>query len=53
MLIGAVSTPYALAPEFEMSTGENPFSKKMVEAHARAVVELFFDHPDGSKENDS
>jgi AcrR family transcriptional regulator len=53
MLIGAASTPYALAPEFELSMGKDPFSKEMVEAHAHAVVELFFDDPGRSKEGAS
>jgi len=53
MLIGAVSTPYALAPEFELSMGESPFSKEMVDAHAEAVIGLFFDDPEASKENPS
>ena len=52
-LIGAASTPYALAPEFELSMSKDPFSKEMVEAHAHAVVELFFDDPGGSKEGAS
>lgn len=42
MLIGAASTPYALAPEFELTMGEDPFSKSMVDAHAEAVLQLFF-----------
>ena len=42
MLIGAASTPYALAPEFELTSGEDPFAKEMVEAHAEAVLQLFF-----------
>lgn len=42
MIIGAASTPYALGPEFELTTGEDPFSKEMVDAHADAVLRLFF-----------
>ena len=42
MLIGAASTPYALAPEFELTSGEDPFAKEMVDAHAEAVLRLFF-----------
>jgi len=42
MLIGAVATPYAVAPEFELIMGKSPFSKEMVDAHAEAVLRLFF-----------
>jgi TetR/AcrR family transcriptional regulator len=53
MLIGAASTPYALAPEFKLSTDEDPFSKEMVEAHAEAVVGLFLKRPNEPGETDS
>ncbi len=42
MMIGAASMPYAVAPEFELATGEDPFSKEMVDAHVDTVVALFF-----------
>jgi len=51
MLIGAVATPYALAAEFELTMGEDPFSKSMVEAHAEAVVRLFFPELVSSEED--
>lgn len=46
MVIGSASTPYALAPEYELTTGEDPFAKENVEAHADAVVALFFPDAD-------
>jgi len=42
MMIGAGAMPYALAPEFGLLTGEDAFSKELIEAHAEAVVALFF-----------
>ncbi len=42
MMLGAASMPYSVAPEFELVTGEDPFSKEIVEAHAEAVLRLFF-----------
>lgn len=47
MVIGLASTPYALAPEFQLTTGKNPFSKKMIEAHADAVLQLLL--PDSAR----
>ncbi|MDJ0864934.1 MAG: TetR/AcrR family transcriptional regulator [Myxococcota bacterium] len=47
MMIGAASTPYALAPEFELLTGEDPFSKAAVDAHVEAVLALFFPESTG------
>ena len=40
MMIGAASTPYSCAAEFRLTTGKDPFSEEMVEAHAAAVVSL-------------
>jgi len=42
MLIGAATTRYTLAPEFEMITSKDAFDKAAVDAHAEAVVRLFF-----------
>ncbi len=41
MVIGAASAPYSLAAEYELVTGEDPFAKEGIEAHADAVVALF------------
>ena len=46
MMIGAVSIPYAVAPEFELVTGEDPFSKEMVDAHVESVLALFLPEPE-------
>jgi AcrR family transcriptional regulator len=45
MMLGAATMPYSVAPEFELVTDEDPFSKEMVEAHAEAVLRLFFPEP--------
>jgi AcrR family transcriptional regulator len=42
MIIGAASTPYALAAEFRELTGEDPFADEHIEAHVAAVMALFF-----------
>ena len=42
MLIGAATTRYTLAPEFEMITSKDVFAKEAIDAHAEAVVRLFF-----------
>jgi len=49
MMVGAASTPYALAPEFELLTGEDPFAKEMVDAHVDTVLALFFPEPRGDE----
>jgi AcrR family transcriptional regulator len=41
VLIGAVSTPYAIAPQVQMTTGEDPFSDDFVEAHTEMILQLF------------
>ncbi|MDJ0847304.1 MAG: TetR/AcrR family transcriptional regulator [Myxococcota bacterium] len=50
MMVGAGSTPYALAPEFELATGEDPFAKPMVDAHAEAVLRMFLPDDDPGAE---
>ncbi len=50
VLIGAASTPYALAPEFELVTGEDPFAKEMVDAHVELILSLFFPEPRGERQ---
>lgn len=42
MLIGAASTPYALAPEFKLTMKKDPFADEMVEAHVESLLRLFF-----------
>jgi AcrR family transcriptional regulator len=42
MLIGAASSVYALAPEFELLTGESPGRPELVEEHIAALERLFF-----------
>jgi len=42
MLIGAATTRYMLAPEFEMITSKDAFDEAAVDAHAEAVVRTFF-----------
>ena len=42
MLIGAATTRYTLAPEFQMITSKNVFGKEAIDAHAESVVRLFF-----------
>jgi AcrR family transcriptional regulator len=40
-IVGAASMPYAVAPEFELLTGERPDSDRLVEAHVDALAALF------------
>jgi AcrR family transcriptional regulator len=42
MLIGAVSSVYALAAEFELLTGASPSQPALVEEHIAALERLFF-----------
>lgn len=42
MLIGAATTRYTLAPEFQMITSKDAFEKDAIDAHAEAVIRLFF-----------
>jgi AcrR family transcriptional regulator len=42
MLIGAASSVYALAAEFELLTGEDPSQPALVEEHIAALERLFF-----------
>jgi len=46
MLIGAASSVYALAAEFELLTGESPNSEALVAEHVATLERLFF--PKGS-----
>ena len=41
VLIGAVSTPYALAPQVRLSTGEDPLSEEYIETHTARILRLF------------
>ncbi len=41
VLIGAVSTPYALAPQVRLTTGEDPFSEQYIETHIEMILTLF------------
>jgi AcrR family transcriptional regulator len=41
VLIGAVSTPYALAPQVSLTTGEDPFSEEYIETHTEMILRLF------------
>ncbi|MEM7412368.1 MAG: TetR/AcrR family transcriptional regulator [Myxococcota bacterium] len=41
MVIGASSVPYSVAGEYERFSGQDPFDKDAIEAHADAVVALF------------
>jgi hypothetical protein len=42
MLIGAASSVYALAAEFELVTGEDPRDAALVDEHVAALERLFF-----------
>jgi AcrR family transcriptional regulator len=42
MLIGAASTVYALAAEFELLTGEDPSAPALVDEHVATLERLFF-----------
>lgn len=41
VLIGAVSTPYALAPQVGLTTGQDPFSEEYIKTHTEMIVRLF------------
>ncbi len=41
VLIGAVSTPYALAPQVSLTTGQDPFSEEYIKTHTEMIVRLF------------
>lgn len=41
VLIGAVSTPYALAPQVRLTTGEDPFSEDYIQTHVEMILRLF------------
>ncbi len=46
-MIGAAATVFAASAQVELVTGEDPFAKDRVEAHADAIVDLFYpDYPD-------
>lgn len=45
LLIGAVTTPYALAAEFRLLMGADPFDEEHVEEHVASLVELLFPDP--------
>ena len=44
-MVGAAATGYAASAQVELVTGDDPFSKRSVEAHADAMVQLFFPDP--------
>ena len=41
VLIGAVSTPYALAPQVSLATGQDPCSEEYIETHTEMILRLF------------
>jgi hypothetical protein len=41
-MIAAASMPYAVAPEFELVTGEPPATERRVEEHVETLLRLFF-----------
>ncbi|MEM8607028.1 MAG: TetR/AcrR family transcriptional regulator [Myxococcota bacterium] len=41
VLIGAVSTPYALAPQVRLSTGLDPFSEDYIQTHVEMILRMF------------
>lgn len=45
VLIGAVSTPYALAPQVRLTTGQDPFSEEYIETHTEMILRLFIPEP--------
>ena len=45
MMTGAAATSYAASAQVELATGEDPFAKERVEAHAETVLQLFFPEP--------
>jgi AcrR family transcriptional regulator len=49
MLIGAASSVYALAAEFELLTGESPGRPELVDDHVAALERLFFPDIDWSE----
>jgi hypothetical protein len=42
MLIGAASSVYALAAEFELLTGRNPSDEALVAEHVAMLERIFF-----------
>lgn len=49
VLIGAVSTPYAIAPQVRLQTGQDPFSEEYIETHIEMILRMFVPEPDGSE----
>jgi AcrR family transcriptional regulator len=47
-MIGAASMPYAVAPEFELLTGEIPSAHPLIEEHVESLLGLFFPEREGS-----
>ncbi len=41
VLIGAVSTPYALAPQVRLTTGQDPCSEEYIQTHTEMILRLF------------
>ncbi|MGB5812893.1 MAG: TetR/AcrR family transcriptional regulator [Polyangiales bacterium] len=41
VLIGAVSTPYALAPQVRLTTGQDPFSEDYIKSHVEMILRMF------------
>ena len=41
VLIGAVSTPYALAPQVRLTTGQDPSSEEYIQTHIEMILRLF------------
>ncbi|MEM7413460.1 MAG: TetR/AcrR family transcriptional regulator [Myxococcota bacterium] len=44
-MIGAAATVFAASAQVELVTGEDPFAKERIEAHADAIVALFYPAP--------
>ena len=44
ILVAVCQTFFMLAPEVKRIHGVDPFSKKAIDAHADAIITLFFDH---------
>ena len=41
VLIGAVSTPYAIAPQVRLTTGHDPFSEEYIDTHVEMILRMF------------
>ncbi|MEM7437129.1 MAG: TetR/AcrR family transcriptional regulator [Myxococcota bacterium] len=41
VLIGAASTPYALAPQVRLTTGQDPFTEDYIKTHVDMILRMF------------